>query len=286
MNYQERKLGHSSAVSTVVLMELIQHLEDGDPFQDECYKALYLAYIHTRTFKDGHATGSYIPPMNIILAQAFFDANSKYHELYNTVIGLFLELVKAGDINECQKHQADIKTVRAQILFEKAAFKSNVEQLIASVNNGVIDWTYMANNKQERRKFFDGIHNGRFEYLLAISLMQRAHQIMDVEEFIEDVEGRFEAFRANYQAAIIMNINLLEAVGQGVKSLQEINDPKWNTLNDVQIMFGFLYQKHKDEIKKLVTEEKKIHEAATKAGIGASVIKLQQYLEMVEVKLD
>ncbi|SKC97567.1 hypothetical protein SAMN05660461_0948 [Chitinophaga ginsengisegetis] len=36
----EEVLGHTAIASTVVSMELIQHLLDGDAAKDDCYKAL------------------------------------------------------------------------------------------------------------------------------------------------------------------------------------------------------------------------------------------------------
>lgn len=283
-NRYERNNGHTSAVSTVVLMELIQHLTDEDPAREVCYKALVFAFFHTSRFDpvSEDTVGSYYPPMNIILAQIFFDNNSKYKKLYDRVISLFLELVEDVDLEKCKVHEKDIKAVRAQIIFEKEEIRNNVETFLSSLNNGILDWKYINTNKDERDRFFSKLHNGDMSILLANALMLRAHQIMDADEIIPDAELKLKAFIKTYEAALNMNLTLMQSIGNGA-NLQDVTDKRWNTLNDVQIMFALLYLKNDSDEKALVTEEVKIKESAENAGISERVINIDKYLELIKL---
>src|SRR5689334_12830749 len=86
----ERRKESQAALSIVVAMELIQHLVDGDPFQQVYYDALRLQLNHTNyyNFKTRRFVGNYYPPMNVILAQHYFGENSKYLDLYDSVMQL------------------------------------------------------------------------------------------------------------------------------------------------------------------------------------------------------
>lgn len=270
----ENATGHTSTSSTVVTMELIKHLEETDPFRDECFLALCLQFLHTSNVdpKNQRRTGNFLPPMNIILANFFFNDNSKYFALYQKVTDLFLKIAKDQDVSVLANYADEIWIVGRQIIFEKNEFRKNVESWLASMNNGEIDWGYFAENDAERREFYTRYHRGDFIRLLGISLMFRAYQVMDKTEVDMEADGKLEGFIDQFRAAILMNQNLLDKIGAGAK-LQDVNDPRWNTLNDVQIMFAMLFKA--DGV--LVTEEKAIKQSAITAGVGDRVLTLAEY---------
>lgn len=271
----ERTAGYSSTASTVVTMELIKHLQDTDPFKEECFHALCLQFLHTSEVdpvtKD--RTGNFLPPMNIILARYFFDDNSKYFDLFKKVNSLFIELAKDQDISVLENFKDEIRIIGEQILFEKEEYRQNVEDLLASMNNGAVDWQYFARNKDERKEFYKRYHKGDFIRLLGIALMLRAHQVMDKNDIDEDAEEKLENFINQFKAAIIMNHLLLDKIGAGVEKLKDVNDHRWNTLNDVQIMFAMLFK----DTGILVTEEGAIKQSASDAGVGDRVMTLADY---------
>ena len=283
LNRQEETSGYNSAVSIVVLMELIQHLLVNDPARVDCYKALCMAFHHTSKIdiQKKMRSGFYYPPLNIILSQFFFNSDSKYRQLYDRVVNLFIELVKEYDIEVCKKFESDIKAVKSQIIFEKEEFKKNVECFLTYLNNGTLDWQYINKNKEERDKFFKKMRNGEITVLLAYSLMLRAHQVMDAEELISDAENKIQKFLKEYHAAILMNLTLLESIGQGAEKLKEVSDARWNTLNVVQIMFALLFVKNGFPEKILVTQEKKIKESAIKADVGDKVMTIIEYQKFI-----
>lgn len=279
----EDKAGHTTALSIVVSMELIQHLLDGDAAKERCYKALCLQWYHTRRldFKRTNLTGSFYPPMNIILAQIFFDNNSRYFPLYMKVLELVVELTKALDINLTTANGEHIKVVKKQVEFEKSEFKENVEDFLRSLNHGELNWKIISTNKERKKEFFDKLKNGDMEVLLGLGLLARAHQVMDKEDMDAAANSRFLKFTEDYRAALIMSAKILTSIGNGAE-LADIDDQRWNTLNDVQILFGLLYYREGIE-KKLVTNDNAIKDSCTKAGIGNSVITIEQYKDLLGI---
>lgn len=277
---EEDRINSSSSLSIVVAMELIQHLNKADPYQEECYKALCLQTLHTRRFdfRKKSITGSFYPPMNVILAQYFFKDNSKYFPLYMKVLDLVLDLTKNLVIENCEINVTSVEAVKKQILFEKNGFKDNVENFLMSLNEDTLDWQYIRKNREERKKIFDKIQTGHFLKLLAVSLMLRAHQVMEIKEVKPDKEAKIEQFIIDFKAALIMNVNLIALIGHGTEKLKDVNNSRWNTLNDVQILFGLLYNRDGDDKKILVTEEKKIKESCYAAGIGDRVMTIAEYM--------
>ncbi len=278
MKIAEDKKGHTSGLSIVVAMELIKHLGNGDPAKERCFNALCLQWLHTRRFDFDRKsiTGSFYPPMNVILSQHFFSDNSKYLPLYMKVLELVVELTKGLDISNCATNEGFIKIVKAQVDFETTEFKDNVEGFLKSLKGGELDWKFIKNDKEQRKAFFDRLNDGRMETLLGIALYKRAYQVLEKEELDEQAEKKFPGFLSQYKAALIMNTSILESIGGGAENMGDIEDPRWNTLNDVQIMFGLLYAKDGLD-KRLVTNEKKIKASATKAGVGHLVLTLDEY---------
>lgn len=280
---KESALGHSAAASTIVIMELIQHLLEGDPANEECWKALNLLFLHASHIDDDEKMrkGFFYPPIEVILAQIFFGENSPFFDLYNKVIGLFLELCQNPHDDLRAKYANDIALVQKQITYIKDQVRLNVEEMLKTMNDGKLDWAFMQHNEKERKRFFERIENGEMKTLLAIALMKRAHQVMEYEDFQEAAEEKFEKFMVDYDAALIMNLNLLKSVGHGVDNLKNVTDKRWNTLTDVQIMFATLFVKDGREPKALVTEEKMIKASAEEAGVAEKVITMQQYKDMI-----
>jgi len=64
--------------------------------------------------------------------------------------------------------------------------------------------------------------------------------------------------------------------------LSDVLDHRWNTLNDVQILFGMLYKSNSED-KIIVTEEGKIREACFRVGRSENVLNIDEYLDKLEI---
>lgn len=288
----ELKLGQqrhkaTSALSIVVAMELMQHLLKGDPDQEVCYHALRLQFSHTTYYDidEGRASFNYYPPMNILLAQHYFGKNSKFIELYASVMQLIVSLTKSNNINGCGKYSREITIVRNQLDFEQNQIRENFEVFLKGINAGQLDWDYFRHNKQERKRWFANIKSGKMHELIGLAFLRRAYQVMDETELSGDVEEKFDMFMKQYRAAINMSIVLISSLGNSVNALADPADSRWNTVHDTEILFALLFKRQNEGEKILVTDDRKIKEACESAGVGDQVMKLDEYLNLVQVSL-
>jgi coproporphyrinogen III oxidase-like Fe-S oxidoreductase len=87
---------------------------------------------------------------------------------------------------------------------------------------------------------------------------------------------QFYEFHNQFFPAIAMSSLILEQVGHGTSSISNISDYRWNTIMDISMMFGAIFNSKRDNII-FVTEEKKIHEFFKMNGMEKQVIKLDQF---------
>jgi hypothetical protein len=271
-----------SGFSIVVAMELIQHLEEGDNHFEDCYKALCLLVYHTQRINPDTLMphGDFYPPLNVILTKHFFNEDSIYLPLYLKVLNFAHELTKNLDFEKCRRLQHNIKIIRQQVIHEKKQIKDNVELFLSSMNSGTLDWSYFQNNSKERKKWFRDLASGHTINLIAYALMKRAYQIMEIEELRIDAEDKFNLFLKDYYPGLLMNEIIFQSIGSGTEALGDVNDKRWNTINDISIMFGVLYQADKRH-KILVTGDKKIKECFQKVDLGKRAISLEEFYNLL-----
>lgn len=252
----------SAGIPIVVAMELISHLDPNDPHCEECFKALCLLFDHTKNFDAERNSfhGTFFPPLNVILPKYFFDENGPFLEVYKVIISLTRNLTEHYRIQNIERFQKEITAVSEQLLFEKQEIYDNIAKYLKGLNNGTLDWTFFANNKKERDKWFREIHNGNSIRDIAEGFMQRAFSIADRHyERTDTTWNQFVGFYEKYYPAIAMSSLLIIQVGHGTSALSNIKDHRWNTVSDISMMFGALYNADIKEIV-FVTEEKKMHE--------------------------
>jgi hypothetical protein len=236
-------------------------------------------FILEKKTADGYE-GLYYPPLNVILSQFFFSKNSKYHQLYGTILDLVHYLTENMDIQNCDKYASQIHIVKKQILFENQEFQANVEDLLRSLNDGKLDWEYFKKNKQERIEFKAKIDDGRMEILLGLALFRRAHQVADVYNASPIAAKKLQTFFDTFKSAIKINISILRSIADGSTWLADATADKWNTLNDFQIIFGLLYERPGID-KRLVTNDSKIKNACLSSGQGHVIISLDDYKKTI-----
>jgi len=276
---KETQEGIKSGLSIVVAMELISHLQNDDPHFDECFKALCLLYHHSKkiNIQEQEYTGTFYPPLNVVLTKYFFDENTQYLRMYSQVLDLTVELTKNFDVNNINSYSEQIETVKKQLLFEKDEIRTNYESYLKSLNEDVPDWEYFKKNKTERKEWFKTLKNGKTSFLVAEGLMIRAFNLMDRE--YKRTQENFEKlidFINQFYPAILMNELILEQLGHGTLSLGDVEDGKWNTINDMSIMFGMLFFSDRDN-KVLVTEDKVIRTSLDDNGMGYKLLSLSEF---------
>jgi len=279
INAKEIESNIKSGVSIVVAIELISHLQQNDLNFDECYKALCLLYHHSKkkNIQKQKYTGTFYPPIDVVLTSYFFNENTQYLRMYSQVLDLTVLLTENYNVKNIDSYSKQIETVKKQLIFDKDEIRTNYENYLKSLNKDIPDWEYFKKNKTHRREWFKTLQSGKTSFLVAEGLMIRAFSLTD--RTYNRTEDNFEKlidFINQFYPAILMNELILEQLGHGNILLGDVQDVKWNTINDMSIMFGMLLFSDRDN-KILVTEDKAIRKCLNDNGMGTKLLSLSEF---------
>jgi|GEM_PF-3860384 len=283
---KEKPRTSKSLMSIVVSMELLKHFDEKDPHFLTCFKALTLQFFHTQTQDYGEANNqiNFIPPINSLITQHFFNKSSEYLKYYLRII----EICQNSTINlnptDYLKDIGDIKIIAEQLLHEKTEMKNNFEEFIKCVNNGVVDWTFFLKNRELKERLLKDIKNGVMLEVLAMSLLKRTHGILDLKFMQPGLENKFNDFMNFYRPLLKLNQSFFEKLLHGESALAYEGNPKWNTYNDMQIIAAACfvsYRGRENNIQAIIiTGDKAIHAACAETYLQNNVWTLQKYLDI------
>ncbi len=282
---QEKNLGFSSGFPIVVAMELINHMRRDDPHYEECFKALCLLFNHSKNVNpdSGNLQGTFFPPLNVVLPKYFFNEDGPFLDIYKVIISLTMNIVENFDINNIDKYKKEIDAVSEQLLFEKKEIHEALENHLTDINDGNLDWEYFKHNKKERDRWFREMKTGKTFAFLAEGFMERAHLITGREYKRTDENFKqFKEFHETFFPAIAMTSIILIQVGHSTSSIANVRNHRWNTVSDISMMFGALYN---SKIKNIifVTEEKKMHEFFNLNNMHDNIIGLNEYKKRMDI---
>ena len=284
---RENKLNAKTLLNIVVSMELIKHLETGDPFLENCYKALAFQFFHTQTKEYGEANNeiSFLPPLNTILTRHYFDENSQYFKYYVEIIRLTMDVTNDMEIDDIKKEKKNIQLIAEQLKFERSEIQGNLAKYIQEINGGIVDWELFKNNKLLKKSLLDDIKKGKTKNALTLSLCQRAYSLLDKHDTEKIKTDSILDFEKYYDPLLNLNQTLIEKLIHGVVALSDPLSEKWNTLNDVQILgsacYNSLREKDNDSRTIIVTDDKAIRTACQNTYLQDNIWKLREYIAFV-----
>lgn len=271
-------------------MELLNHYNDeNDIEREECRKALRLL-VKLCTKKDGEKLScKFVFPMDTVLTHYFFSDLGKYMEEYDALITGVQKLCGNIPIREEENIEDFIVEVTKIINYEKNAIKDNYENYLKFINEGDIDWGFYQReeNKQIRRQYFQSLKKGRLSYLVAMSFVIRTYQLLEKEYDItsEEFGKQTISFIENFYPILVMNESILDNIGQGVEKIKDLEDKRWNTIFDISLMFGVLYNPQGKENVKLITNDKSIIKSFEDCGYKDKAITLDNFLSILNLDI-
>lgn len=287
MRRKEEQLGTRAGFPIVVAMELISHLTEGDPAFDDCFKALCLLFDHSKNYnaEENTYSGTFYPPINVVLPKYFFNNNGPFVELYKTIIQLTHDITERYDSRNTKRLVEKITIVKEQVIFEKKEIRDNFENFLKSINDDTTDWEFFKNNKPERKEWYKNLKNGKTTFLVSEGFMQRAYHIVGANyERSDETFEKLVKFYDEFFPALAMNELLLDQLGGGgAASLRDAEDKKWNTINDISIMFAILFDEKKDVNKILVTEDKNIRKYFVEGGMPDKIMSFEDFKKLLEI---
>ncbi len=155
MRKREAKVNSKSILIIVVTMELLKHFDKTDPFFMNCFKALTLQYFHTQTGNYGETKNNinFIPPLNTLLTQHFFNTNSDLFKYYLRIIEIAENATKNIEPFDFKKDKSDIEIIAQQLIFERTEVQQNIEDFIKSCNGDNVDWGFFRKIKVCKKYF-------------------------------------------------------------------------------------------------------------------------------------
>lgn len=265
-------------------MELINHYNDAHPIEkDECRKGLTLLVNLSTEKANNNLHVKFTPPMDVILGNYLFGKEEDFLEMYSGAITLAQKLVGNYPISSEDNIDDAIEAVGYQLDFEKEMIRQNYENYIKSINEGNVDWAYFEGKvkKEQRRKFLDSLRKGELSFLVAQSMIDRSY--FNAKETYQKDEGFFRTvvkFMKDFCPALVMNELLLDNIGNGVIAISDLKDKRWNTILDISLIFGTLYNPQGEDVV-LVTEDQNIIDSFNKCGFDGKAIKLTDFLALL-----
>lgn len=287
MRVREKKMNSRSLMSVLVSMELLKHFDETDPHFKTCYKALALQFFHTQVKQYGEPNNKidFIPPINPILANHFFNNNSEYLKLYFRVIEIAQDATKDLEVIDFKKDKEDIKLITAQLLHERTEISKNFEDFLKSINGGVLDWEFLKKDKNIKPRLLQDIRSGQMLDLMAEGQIVRAHAIMDLQYPQSNLEVKRKEFRQYYEPLLKLNQLLFEKILHGVTKMADPKNPIWNTLHDSYLLAAACFVAYRERGKDirvvLVTDDKAFQEACKGTYMEGQVWTLKRYLSFI-----
>lgn len=265
-------------------MELISHFNDDNDIEKiECRNALKLLVDLSTTYSSTHIHVDFVPPLNAILERYFHGQDNTHAKIYSNVITLAQMIIGNVDPEPEEVMNGHVQTVKNQIEFEKQEIRDNYEEYLKSINNGEADWTYFKDRKQLRRDYFERLRIGGLSFLVGQSFVDRAYNLVG-REIVKDEEyyNMVIKFMQEFCPALVMNELLLENVGHSVEAIKDIADGRWNTIIDISLIFGALFNPNNVD-QRLVTEEGNIHTAYSNCGFQAKIMNLNDFKALFQI---
>ena len=265
-------------------MELINHYNDTHPIEkDECRKGLTLLVNLSTEKTNNNLHVEFTPPMDVILGNYLFGKEEDFLEMYSVAITLAQKLVGNDPISAEDNIDDVIEAVGNQLDFEKEMIRQNYENYIKSINEGNVDWAYFEGTakKEQTRKFLASLRKGELSFLVAQSMIDRAY--FNAKETYQKDEEFFRTvvkFMKDFCPALVMNELLLDNIGNGVIAISDLKDKRWNTILDISLIFGTLYNPKGEDVI-LVTEDQNIIDSFNKCGFDGKAIKLTDFLGLL-----
>lgn len=258
-------------------MELISHFNDDiENERKECRNSLKLLVELSTSYSSTHIHVDFAPPLNAILERYFHGQENVHAQIYSQVITVAQMLVGNILADPVDVMNGYVNTIKKQIIFEKQEIRNNYQEYLKSINNGDADWSYFKDKKQLRKDYFTKLRIGKLSFLVAQSFVDRAYNIVGMPiNKDEDYYNKVIRFMQDFCPALVMNELLLENIGHGVDAIQDVADERWNTIIDISLIFGALFNPNNVD-RRLVTEEKNIHNSFQSCNFKNKIINLDE----------
>lgn len=276
----------------IVAIELINHLETGDPARTNCLHSLFLLFRHASTIVNGRYKGIGVSTIHDLLTNYFFDKVSNNFSYVNrAVFGLTHHLYENnGDTAEVEEY------IQKIINFKREEIKSMIDNLEkhylpSFTNDNSVNWNVFRENDSLKLDFREQIKNKTIHKLFGLSLLKMAENEVE-QQSLSEVSNDFftNKFLKDFEVSIDFFVEKILKKLVEIENMEYFYKPetdtkkRWNSFYDFQLIFATEFEVSKGRKTVFVTNEKQIRNHFKKYNKEQYVMSPKEYNEKISAK--
>ncbi len=158
--------------SSIVCIELINHLTIGDSAKQECYNALLAKISLCSEECNDRKKGELIPEFNELLSLYFNQKSGNYFNFNKNLLITTDKIAQNNDIKNIIPHEKLIQEIINYKESELENIISNIEKYyLTNISSNIINWSIYKNNPSLNLEFKKLLSTKQFHHLFAFSLI-------------------------------------------------------------------------------------------------------------------
>ena len=279
---KERMLNIDSFAAPPVLLELFAHLADpDDPFYERCKCSLLNLYRHTTI--ENSLDIRIIADSESLLARLLF--NYEYRELiqkWKKIANLLAQIYNRPDENNIARMRNDIRQISQYVQDEENQFVSDMFNFVVKgLNSSATDWAPLVNDEVTKTRFLRFINLEEAIMDLAKMYVIKTCSIASIRHNNVDMDTLAEKVKSTFPAALKLYMRILKRIAETGCDITQRSRRNW--IWDIQLLF---YVTSTTLINKeifLVSSDRDIIKAAEMGGRRNNVIRLNDYLNLINL---
>lgn len=250
--------------SSVVCIELLNHITNDDTAKKECFKALsYKVRLCGDFTKNNRVKGILAPEFNELLSLYFFGQSSTHFILNNNLLSLSHDISLVNNPSNIINFTNQIEEVIQYKKSELQNILQNIENHYLKNFSEAKEWSIFKKNETLKNEFKTLIKNKLFHKLFSLSLIKMTFD-KEIESKFDLSLDEFNKFNYDFCLSIDFFIENIWKKFIDIKKTEYFSNPesdpqkRWNSFYDSQIIMACEFENCKGRQTKLVTTEKKI----------------------------
>ncbi len=282
----EARQGITAMMCSITAMELLSHLLDDEQSRNyrSCSKAVVAMYGHC----GDRSVTNHLPSPQVQIAKEYFGVeNVKAIETQKSIGHLAFEFWKEPQKSTVEKYHDSFLSVKNHIAGSEQTLIDEILKLCRNIDPAYTDWNLFKDNPKSRKAYLDYVRSMRFREETALALLCAVHmQIADICDLrhlsLEKINEKVSAFIKSYESALNLRRFFFEQILNPGFDLT--TSSRANFLWDEQILYFVGHTLNNEKIL-LVTDDKKMLDAATQSGLSDSVSTPAAYLRSIGITL-
>lgn len=280
----EAKQGITAMMCSITAMELLSHLLDNENSRDykSCRKAVIAMYGHCGNEK----TTFHLPSPQTQMAVEYFSAQNVTAEETQKALGhAAFEFWKNPNKDTVEKYHDTFLSIKDHVKQSEKCLIEEILKLCRSIDPDYNDWHLFTDKPVNRHNFLKYVRSDEFRETTALAMLCAVHmQIADKcdSKYLnpELIQSFVTTFIKSYETALNLRQFFFEQILNPGFDLT--SKSRANYLWDEQVLYFVGHTLNHEKIL-LVTDDKKMLEAAARSGLSDCVSTPSNYLATLAI---